>query len=279
MARGERVPLPQAELFVPADFTAQGADTVPLCVHFQGGVTAAIENFARMNRAGVLIASTIAGRSSAFATPYRDPAAFAALIAAGEVELSRRAGRPVRFGPILVTFWSAGYGAVRELLRQPEWFQRIDALVSADSIYASVVADDVRAPRLEDVVDFVRFAQLAARGEKTFVLAHGRYQTDYASTAESAALLRAAVAVEHRDVANVTERGVPIARESHCRGFHCYEFAEATAGIHVDCLYFVPEMVRRHAASDAGAQRPQDQWPQTQRAQNQRPEFSDPAGR
>ncbi len=81
------------------------------------------------------------------------------------------------------------------------------------------------------------------------MLAHGRYQTDYASTAETAALMRAAVAVEHRPVAATTARGVPIANESHVRGFHCYEFAEATPGIHVDCLYFVPEMVWRHVAA------------------------------
>ena len=43
-----------------------------------------------------------------------------------------------------------------------------------------------------------------------------------------------------------TERGLRIANEAHVGGFHCYEFGEATAGIHVDLLYFVPEMVRRH---------------------------------
>jgi|KBSSwiStaDraftv2_1062776.scaffolds.fasta_scaffold514776_2 hypothetical protein len=251
IARGERIALPLAELFVPDGFTVPASGEVPLCVHFQGGVKAAEENFARMQRSGVLIASTLAGRSGAFAEPYRDPAAFRALLAAGEAELLRRCGRDVHFGPLLITFWSAGYGAVRELLRDPDLFARIDALVSADSIYATVVADDVRAPRIEDMVDFVRFAQAAARGEKTFVLAHGRYPTDYASTAETAQLLRSAVAAVHVPVTAVTERGVPIACESHQRGFHCYEFAEATAGIHVDCLYFVPELVRRHVQAPA----------------------------
>src|SRR5262245_23232535 len=86
IARGERIALPLAELFVPTGFAVPADGAVPLCVHFQGGVKAAEENFARMQRPGVLIASTLAGRSGAFAEPYRDPAAFRALLAAGEQE-------------------------------------------------------------------------------------------------------------------------------------------------------------------------------------------------
>ena len=234
-------------MFVPADFTPTG-DLVPLAVHFQGGVTIAEENFVRTGRDGVLIASTLSGFSSAFSRPYRDPAAFAELLSAGERELSQRFDRPLRFGSILITFFSAGYGAVRELLEEPEFFARIDALVAADSIYASVVASDVRAPRAEQMIDFVRFAQAAARGEKTFVLVHGSYQTDYASTAECADMILAAVAGERVPSARFTERGVPIASEFHQRGFHLYTSAEATAGIHVDCLWMIPELVRRHVS-------------------------------
>lgn len=246
LAVGHRAALPNAELFVRSGFEPPEDGVVPLFVHFQGGTKVAAENFVRMDRNGVLIASTLGGRSSAFSEPYRDRSAFAALLLAGERELSAHCKRPLRFGSIAITFFSAGYGAVRELLKDEEWRTRIDTLVSADSIYAAVVADSVRAPRLDDVEGFVRFAQSAARGEKTFVLAHGRYQTDYASTFETAALLRAAVAAELRPADTTTERGIPIANEAHQGGFHCYEFAEATAGIHVDLLYFVPEMVRRH---------------------------------
>jgi hypothetical protein len=225
---------------------------VPLSVHFQGGVTIAEENFARMQRPGVLIASTLSGRSSAFSTPYQEPQAFRALLASGEQILSQRFGRDLHFAPIQITFFSAGYGAVRELLKEPEFFARIDTLISADSIYASVVHPDVRAPVAEQMVDFLRFAQAAARGDKTFVLAHGMYATDYASTAECADLILASVAGTRVPSREHTERGVPIAAECHQRGFHLYTFAEATAGIHVDCLYMIPELVRRHqgGASD-----------------------------
>lgn len=246
LARGERVLLPDAELLIPEGFTPPADGTVPLAIHFQGGVVIAEENFARMQRPGVLIASSLAGRSSTFSKPYEDPAAFRTLLAEGERELSSRCGRDVRFGPILITFFSAGYGAVRELLKVPEFFDRITALVSADSIYGSAVAADVRAPAAAQMIDFLRFAQAAARGDKIFVLAHGMYPTDYASTSECADLVLASVAGHREPGRGYTERGVPIGGEFHRRGFHFYTFDEAGPGIHVDCLWMIPELVRRH---------------------------------
>lgn len=250
-AVGERYSLRDAQLFVPASYTPPPSGTVPLAVHFQGGTTIAEENFARMQRPGVLIASTLAGRSSAFSRPFQDPQAFRALLADAEARLSRRFRHEVRFGSILITSFSAGYGAVRELLKEPEFFERIEALVMADSIYASVVSRQVRAPHAEQMVDFLRFAQAAARDEKRFVLTHSEIPTDYASTGECADLILAAVAGRREPSGRFTERGVPIASECHLGGLHVYGFAEATAQIHVDCLWMIPELVRRHVGSRA----------------------------
>ena len=240
-----------AQLFVPEGFAVPEGGAVPLAVHFQGGVTIAEENFVRSGHGGVLIASTLSGRSSSFSRPYRDREAFAALLTRAAEHLSTPE-RAVRFEPITVTFFSAGYGAVRELLKDSEHFDRIDALVSADSIYADVVSDSVRAADAAQMTDFMRFAQAAARGEKTFVVAHGQTPTPYASTAECADLLLAAVAGQRLPTGRHPERGVPIAAEYHVQGFHLYTFAEGRGGddeakrIHMDCLYMIPELLRDH---------------------------------
>ena len=73
------------------------------------------------------------------------------------------------------------------------------------------------------------------------------YQTDYASTAECADLLLASVAAQRCAKPMVTERGVPIAQQAHVGNFHLWASDEATAGIHVDCLYMIPELMRRYA--------------------------------
>lgn len=246
LAVGSRTALQDAQLYVPQGFQPNPTGRVPLYLHFQGGVTMAEENFARMQKPGVLIASKLKGFSSAFSRPYADPAAFRNLLHSAEQQLSTQFQRDLRFDPIVITFFSAGYGAVRELLKQPEFFDRIDSLVAADSIYASVVHDDVRAPQAEHMIDFMRFAQAAARGEKTFVLAHGMYATEYASTSECADMILASVAGQRSESQDVTARGVPISSEYHHGGMHLYTFDEATAGFHVDCLYMIPDLVRRH---------------------------------
>lgn len=246
-ARGARRALVDAQLFVPSDFSPSADGVVPLAVHFQGGLATAEDNFARMRRPGVLITSKLTGRSGAFAAPFRDPRAFGNLLRSGERALSEQFGRALRFGPVLVTSFSAGYGAVRELLKHPAHYARIEALVMADSMYASVVAPDVRAPRAEQMIDFSRFAQAAARGEKVFVLTHTRIATEYASTAECADWLLAAVAGARAPSDAVTERGVPVAAEFHRRGLHVYAFEGDDAQAHVDCLTMIPELVRRHA--------------------------------
>jgi len=252
-ARGERFELELARLFVPEGFVVPADGVVPLSVHFQGGTVIAEENFVRSGASGVLLASTLSGFSSAFSRPYADPAAFHTLLASAEARLSTP-DIAVRLAPLTITFFSAGYGAVRELLKDPTLFARIDALVSVDSIYADVVAADARAPRIEQMVDFLLFAQAAARGEKVFVLAHGRGTTPYASTGECADLVLASVGVPRSPSARSTERGVPIATEAHVGGFHLYTFDEGAANdseaarIHVDCLYMVPELVRAHVA-------------------------------
>lgn len=253
-SRWEEVELADSRLFIPEGVrlgTGPGNEparshSVPLYIHFQGGVSAARDNFVRMERDGVLLTSTLSGFSSAFSTPYEDPAAFGSLLDSVEAALTERAGHPVHCGPIVITFFSAGYGAVRELLKHPAHYDRIDALVSADSIYASVVTGTVRAPEATQMVDFQRFAQAAARGEKTFVLVHGNYATPYASTAECADLLLASVAAERIRRRRENDQGFSTASEAHVGNFHLYTFDVDAPYIHVQCMRMIPELIRAH---------------------------------
>ena len=254
-AGGWRCDLPLARLFVPEAVETHllrnvkrsgEALSIPLYLHFQGGPDTAEANFNRMECEGVLIASTLSGFSSAFRRPYEDPAAFAELLAAGEAALGERAGASVRFEPITITFFSAGYGAVREFLKEPRYFDRIQCLVSADSIYADIAAPSARAPRVEQMDGFLRFAQAAARGEKTFVLVHGMYPTEYASTSECADLLLASVAGTRVPAGWTTERDIFIDEEFHVSGFHLLTCDRDDAEIHVECLHMIPELIRRY---------------------------------
>lgn len=247
LARGTRVPLASARMFVPADLVVPASGVVPVFVHFKGAPALIEELFVRVHRPGILISSTLSGFSSAFKKPYEDPEAFRSLLRSAEQQLRRVLARDdVHLGAITITFFSAGYGAVRELLKHDDLFARIQTLVSADSIYASLAGESPRTPDAAQMAGFVRFARAAVRNEKTFVLAHSEIATPYASTRDTADWLLAAVSVERRPATGYTRRGVPIATAAHAGGFYVYGFAEADARIHVDILWMLDELVRAH---------------------------------
>lgn len=251
-AAARRIPLEHAVLFVPEGFELPADGRVPLLVHFQGGAKVAEENFVASGLPGVLLASTLQGLSSAFARPYADPTAFPRLLAAAATALSAGA-TTVHFGPITITFFSAGYGAVREILRDPALFAAIDVLVAADSIHAELATAEPRTPSSAQMADFVRFAQAAARGDKVFVVAHSRIPTPYASTTDCADHLLASIGASRSPSSLVTGRGLRVANEAHVGGFHLYDFDAGQQGdaearrIHVECLRLIPELLHRHA--------------------------------
>src|SRR6185369_18020691 len=87
--------------------------------------------------------------------------------------------------------FSAGYGGIREILKQEALFKRIDAIVLSDSLYAGFTGD--AAQRKVDPANmegFLKFAREAAAGRKTFIIAHSSDPVPtYASTTETASYL------------------------------------------------------------------------------------------
>ncbi len=100
----------------------------------------------------------------------------------------------VSFDPIVLTSFSAGYGATRAILRQPEHYARVSSVMLADSLHADYATADAAAPRTQDLavaaadVDvFLRLAEDAAAGRKRFVVLHSEvYPGTYASTTDTA---------------------------------------------------------------------------------------------
>src|SRR5205814_5085774 len=95
---------------------------------------------------------------------------------------------------IILTSWSAGYGAVRAILRVPENYARVDRVLLMDGMHASYAGDapntgprqeSVIAP--EDVNVFVKFARDAIAGRKRMFVTHSEiFPGTYASTTETA---------------------------------------------------------------------------------------------
>jgi hypothetical protein len=189
---GRRVDLgDQATLFVPPAERRNG-DVVDLLLHLHGMPSVVEPAFVAAGRTGALVEFNSKGRSQVYAEPFSDPALLPRLIDHSLTAL-QRPGQPgpPRLGRLTVSSFSAGFGGVRELLKVPAHFTRIDTLVMADSIYAGYkgdAADHQVDPQLMD--GFRRFALEAAASRKTFLLTHSAQVPEgYASTTETADFL------------------------------------------------------------------------------------------
>jgi len=166
-----------------------------LLIHFHGAPETVQQAFARSGLDAVLVVINFPGLSTAYSRPFAtDHQLFQQILdRAATARADARHASETHWERITVSSFSAGYGAVREILKTPTYFDQIDALVAADSIYAGLRPEH-SARQVEDahMKDFLRFAALAAKGKKTFIISHSAQATPYASTTETADyLLRA----------------------------------------------------------------------------------------
>lgn len=157
-----------------------------IMIHFHGALETTRRALARSEFRGTLVVANFPGLSSAYSKPFADhPKLLEEIIGHATKTTDDKVTMP---SPrLILSSFSAGYGAIREILKSPEHFERIDAIVTADSIYAGL---DAKAPARvvlrEDMSEFLRFTELATKGEKQFVLSHSAQTTPYASTTETA---------------------------------------------------------------------------------------------
>jgi hypothetical protein len=235
---GQREKLSLGTLFLPAPLKRDG--DVPLFIHFHGGDWLPEVAAARHGRTDVLTVQLGSG-SAVYAKPFQDPKRFGALLAEAEA----RAG--VRFTPVTLTAWSAGYGAVRAILRVPANYERVQGVLLLDGLHASY-AEGASNPRplvAEHLAVFVQFARDAAAGKKRMLVTHTEIVPgSYASTTETADYLLRALSLERRPAQDTASRPRPRS-EARRGGFAVLGFAGATAADHVDQLHALPDYLKR----------------------------------
>ncbi len=185
---GERIDIGEAVIFVPRDYKPR-SNQVDLVFHLHGAPAVVEKALLETGWNAVLVEFNRKGLSSVYTEPFSDPTLFSRLLEKTlDVVRTRKLADPPRLGRVVVSSFSAGFGGVREILKVPADFDRVDALILADSLYCGyegVPADR----RLEDekMAGFRRFAREAAAGRKSLLVTHSAQVPDgYASTTETA---------------------------------------------------------------------------------------------
>ncbi len=227
---GHREKLELGTLFVPAGLK-NGA---PVLFFFHGGTWLPEVAGARDR---VAIVSVQAGSGSAtYAKLFEDPARFLALLK----EAESKAG--LHFGRVMVGGWSAGCGAIRQMLKAPETYARVDAALMIDGIHTDYV--DGKPGPLESKIGmgnleiWEKLARDAMAGRKRAVITHSEiFPGTFASTTETADALLGLVKVPRRAVLKWGPMGLQQLSEARAGRFVLIGYAGNSAPDHVDQLH------------------------------------------
>jgi hypothetical protein len=154
-------------------------------VHFHGHDPARKE-FVRVMDGVVLVGITLGIGSGVYTESFAAPGSFQKLIESVEAEVAKKRGlESAHARKIAVASWSAGYGAVEQILRQKWGKEHVDAVILLDSLHAGYDPDgSLNDKQLEP---FVEFAKRAKAGKRFMYMSHSSIiPPDYASTTETA---------------------------------------------------------------------------------------------
>jgi hypothetical protein len=203
-AEGDHVDLPSdARLFMPTAWAPRDGE-VNVVLHLHGAPEVTEPAVAALGWNAVLVTFNRKGLSSAYAAPFSDPALLPRLLdETMKAATQRRPGGPYRLGRLVVSSFSAGFGGVREMLKQPSALDRVDAVVLADSLYCGYEGDPADRRLDDDLMSGFRcFARQAADGRKTMLVTHSaQIPPGYGGTTETADDLMATVGVVAEPVA------------------------------------------------------------------------------
>lgn len=215
---------------------------VPLLIHFHGAPWLVERHVSLYLPKTALITVQLGAGSGVYRRPFEDTKLFQSLLreAADELHLGRG------WSSITLAGFSAGYGAVREILRQPENFARVNRVLLLDGMHTSYVPEG---KPLADggVIDgagldsFIAFAKEAIAGKKTFVITHSEiFPGTYASTTECADYLLSQLNLHRRAQLRRGPVGMQQLSAMDVKGFHLRGYAGNSALDHVDFLHAMP---------------------------------------
>ncbi len=181
--------------------------------------------------------------SAAYARLFEDASRFDRLLR----EAGDKAG--CQFGHVLLGGWSAGYGAVREILKTPESYARVDAVLLIDGMHTGYIGG--QPGPLESKLDpdnlqiWMQLARDAVAGRKRFVVTHSEiFPGTFASTTETADYLLAQLGLTRRAVLRRGPMGLQQLSEASAGRFLLRGYAGNSAPDHVDQLHSLPVFLK-----------------------------------
>jgi hypothetical protein len=234
---GKRLPLDLGTLFIPEK--AEQKRPVKLLLFFHGGDW--LPELAAAGQRNMAVITVQAGAGSGSYTKlFEDPARFLRLIA----EAQTKSG--LTFGEIDLGGWSAGCGALRQILGDPASYARVSGVLCIDGVHAGYVTGKPGPEESELEADnlkvWLQLGRDAMAGNKRFIITHTEiFPGTFASTTETADYLLHAWGLAAHPVVKWGPMKTQMLSEVKAGGLLVVGFAGNSAPDHVDQLHSLPE--------------------------------------
>ncbi|HZS53172.1 MAG TPA: hypothetical protein VFA65_02115 [Bryobacteraceae bacterium] len=234
--QGRREKLSFGTLFVPQKLQSKSQAPVLFFFHGQGLVPEAAAA-----RNGMVVVSAVLGAGSrVYAKPFLDPGFFGNLLQEAETHAG------IKLGPITLGGWSAGCGAIRQIMSTPEYYDKVANTVMIDGIHTSYI--DGKPGPLESQIDpqplqiFVKLSRDAMEGKRQVIITHSEiFPGTFASTTETSDYILNTLGLHVRPVVKWGPMGTQELSETRVGKFLMVGFAGNSAPDHVDQLQSLPE--------------------------------------
>ena len=188
----------------------------PLVIHFHGTPWVAEQEVRRGWPHAAVLAVQVGSGSRVYGESVKDPAVFQEIL-------------DQHWRRIVLSGWSAGYGAIRQILREPAFAKRVDAVLLLDGIHAD--RDTMQA----DIGPFLDYARRAAKGECRMLITHSEvFPGTYASTTEASDWLLEQLGLHRKPVLKWGPLGMQQLSDVKSSRFRMMGFAGNSAPDHVD---------------------------------------------
>ena len=215
---------------------------VPLIIHFHGAPWIIEQHISDHFPKAALITVQLGAGSSAYGRPFIEEKMFTELIKEAEL----RAGVKRGWSTITLTAFSAGYGALRSILRHKAQFERVNGVLLLDGIHASYEPEQTTLSAggsvlLKDLDAYLELAREAAAGRKYFVITHSQiHPGSYASTTECINQLLRDLGLRREMYVRRGPMGMQQLTRVKRGKFRVFGYAGETAADHVDHIHAMP---------------------------------------
>ncbi len=242
--RTELATLKGAVLFAGPKVTTD--KPVPLVIHFHGVPWLMEYHVVKQFPKAALITVNLGSGSRVYGEPFGRAEMFQELIDEAGSKLGLKKG----WSSITLVGFSAGYGAIRAILRHDEHFREVNSVLLLDGIHASYIPEGKRLAdggviKADDLDSYVKFAREAAAGKKKFMISHSEiFPGTYASTTECVDHLLSTLGIKRRAKLKNGPIGMQQTSEVDVKGFHIRGYAGNTGADHGDQLQAMPEWLK-----------------------------------